>query len=266
LDPEKAPTDWDDFLKTCEILKEHGITPISSGNNRPFTTDFIRRTLVSAFFSSDEIKNFYQQGRGIASEEYRIIMNFCLTLRKNEYLDPDGIFRPYFNYSPDSFKDGKCAMTIGLLSDIAHWKTFSDNIGKDNLGYFPNLVHPKMKNPGVQLLQNAGLVIGINKNSPNKELAYKYLKNMYSKKSLYFLEDELGMLVPVKGQHLPAEDYPVLKDIEKSLKNTGVDLEQYTKSTYIRNLLYRYDNLLFNSMEISIDDYIQRVYNNLKLF
>lgn len=266
LDPEDPPTGWDDFLDACEQLKQAGITPIASGNNRPLTTDFIRRSLITAFFTNAEIENFYQQGRGVASARYRIIMNFCLELRRKEYLNPDGIFRAYFNYAPDSFSSGECAMITGLLSDIAHWQDFSNKLGKDNVGYFPNLKHPDMKNPEAQLLQNAGIIIGINKSSENKEFAYKYLQNLFSEESQKLLAEDLGMMMPLEKLQLPVDEYPVLLDIEAALKNSGYDIEQFTPSTYIRDLTYRYDKLLINSMEISLDEYTQRLYDKLKLF
>jgi len=266
LDPEIPPTNWNNFLEACEQLKQAGITPIATGNNRPLTTDFIKRSLITAFYSDEEIKDFFQQGRGIASTEFRIIMDFCLQLRENEYLNPDGIYRAYFNFAPDSFSKGECAMIIGLLSDIAHWKEFSDELGPDNVGYFPNLIHPEMKRPGAQLLQDAGIIIGINKNSRNKELAYAYLQNMYSEQSQKLLVEDLGMLMPMTELKLPSKEYPVLLNIEAALNNSGYDIEQFTPSTYIRDLSYRYDKLLINSLEITLDDYIQRLYDKLKLF
>jgi ABC-type glycerol-3-phosphate transport system substrate-binding protein len=266
LDPDNPPQSWDDFLQACELLQQHGITPIAMGNNRPLTTDFIRRSLISAFFDDDEIENFFHKGQGIRDDRFLKIIDFNLHLAEKNYLDPSGTFRPYFNYAGDSFSQGKTAMTMGLLSDIANWHEFSHALGFENIGYFPNLIHPDMNRPGVQLLQEAGVLIGINKDSKHKELAYAYLNSLFSPASQRLLVDELGMLLPVGNPQLPVEKYPVLRSIEQALQYTGADLERYTGSLFIRDFVYRYDSLLFNTREISLQDYIMILYTKLQLF
>ncbi len=266
LDPNDPPQSWDDFLQACEVLKQHGITPIAMGNNRPLTTDFIRRSLITAFFTDDEIQNFFHRGQGIREDRYHTIMAFILNLALEGYLDPSGTFRPYFNYAGDTFSQGKAAMTMGLLSDIANWHEFSHALGFQNIGYFPNLIHPDMIRPEAQLLQEAGVLIGINKDSKQKELAYSYLNTFFSPAAQRMLVEELGMLLPVGNPQLPVEKYPVLKSIEQALQHTGVDLERYTGSLFIRDFMYRYDSLLLNTREISLQEYIMILYTKLQLF
>jgi len=266
LDPENPPSDWNDFLKAGEVLKNKGIIPIATGNNRPLTTEFIRRSLITAFFSEEEIESFYNQGWGFSTPRFRIIMEFCRFLRENEYFDEQGLFRPYFNYATDSFSRGKSAMIPGLISDIAHWKNFSDDLGRDNVGYFPNLLHPAMIRAGVQLLQPAGVLVGINRKSDNKEAAFLYLKHLFSEKSQRILIEDLGMLIPLKNTILPIEEYPILKDIQSALEYTGTDPEKYVPSSYVSDIQYRLDDLLINTLEISLDEYLIKLNEELKLY
>jgi len=72
--------------------------------------------------------------------------------------------------------------------------------------------------------------------------------------------------MPMNELQLPVKEYPVLLSIESALMNTGYDIEQFTPSTYIRDLSYRFDKLLINSQEVTLDEYIQRLYDKLKLF
>lgn len=266
LDPENPPADWESFMEACAVLLEQGITPIASGNNRPLTTDFIRRSLITAFYTDEEIADFYRQGRGFGSPEFELIMQFCLDVRNLEYLNPNGIFQPYFNYAIDTFSSGEAAFIPGLLSDISHWKQFSEALGRDNVGYFPNLIHEDMDRPGVQLLQSAGILVGVNNESESKGLAYAYLDNLFSDRAQTYLIGELGMLMPLENMQLPKEDYPVLVHIEQALTNTGYDIEQFTPSTYIRDVMYRYDNLLINTREITLPQYILRLNDLLRFF
>lgn len=266
LDPDSAPEDWDDFLDACQTLKEQGISPIATGNNRPLTTEFIRRSLITAFFTDDEIKTFYKQSRGVRSPRFRLIIEFYSTLREKGYFHEEGLFRPYFNFAPDTFSNGEAAIIPGLLSDIAHWKNFSDALGIDNVGYFPNLHHTEMARPGVQLLQDAGVLISMNKKSENKEAAFKYMEFLFSERSQRILIEDLGMLSPLQNNILDQDKYPVLESIESALKFTGDDPELYVPSNYVSNLQFRLDDLLINTQEITPDEYLIKIIDALKLY
>jgi len=266
LDPDHPPENWDDFLKTCETLKSRGIVPIATGNNRPLTTEFLRRSLISAFFSDEEIQGFYQKGWGFQTKRFRRIITFMRELRDRGYLDSKGIFRPYFSYGMDSFSGGNAAMMLGLISDIMNWKLFSDALGKDNLGYFPNLIHPEMVRPGAQLLQPAGIMVAINKDSVRKEEALAYIEHLFSPESRGILTSELGMMIPMTDLNLPEEDYPVLREIEKALQMTASDPELFVPSVLVGDLQYRLDDLLINTKEISVDDYIRKMRRELVLY
>ncbi|MDA3956834.1 ABC transporter substrate-binding protein [Oceanispirochaeta sp.] len=266
LDPENPPTDWKDFLRVCEVLKSKGITPIATGNNRPLTTEFIRRSLISAFFEDDEIKRFYHKGWGSQTDRFRVIIEFIKELRDKDYFDPQGIFRSYFGYGADSFGSGGSAMMLGLISDTLNWKQFSDSLGKENIGYFPNLNHPGMSRPGAQLLQPAGIMVAINKDSENKEDAFAYIKHLFSQESQNILVSELGMMIPMKNLSLPEEEYPVLKEIKKALNLPALDPELFVPSVKVGDLQYRLDDLLINTKEISVNDYIQKMARELLFY
>ncbi|MBI9102472.1 MAG: extracellular solute-binding protein [Spirochaetales bacterium] len=266
LDPENPPDDWYDFLIACKTLKNQGITPIAMGNNRPMTTEFLRRSLITAFFTEEEIESFYDQGQGPGTERFRMILAFGRELRDKGYFDESGVYRPYFNYASDSFSQGKSAMILGLLSDIAHWKNFTDSLGRENVGYFPNLIHPGMKRPGAQLLQDAGVLVAINKASENKEAASLYLNHLFSGESQEILTEDLGMLIPLEESVLPVDDYPLLEQIYHALQNTGTDPEMSVPSNYIKDLQYRLDDLLINSREITINEYLKKFRDELKLY
>ncbi len=266
LDPENPPMEWEDFLETCRILKDKGITPIAAGNNRPLTSEFIRRSLIGAFFRKNEIATFYKEARGVSSERFRTIITFCKTLSDSGYFHKEGLFRPYFNFAVETFENGKAAMIPGLLSDIAHWKNFSDALGADNVGYFPNLIHPDMANPGVQLLQDAGVLVCINRSSLYPDEAFLYLEHLFSGESQKILTDDLGLLSPLVDSRLPLEKYPVLQSIREAMVNTAPDPEMYVPSVFVSDMQYRLDDLLINTGEITVDQYLIKIIDELKLY
>jgi hypothetical protein len=58
----------------------------------------------------------------------------------------------------------------------------------------------------------------------------------------------------------------VLASIEQALSSTGLDLERYIGSLSVRDFLYRYDTLLFNTRELSLQDYLAILYTRLQLY
>ncbi len=266
LDPENPPENWNDFQNACEALKSRGIVPIATGNNRPLTTEFLRRSLISAFFTDNELRSFYRNGRGTETERYRTVIGLMRELRDRDYLDPEGIFRPYFSYGLDSFESGNSAMILGLISDIMNWKLFSDSLGKENIGYFPNLVHPDMVRPGAQLIQPAGIMVAVNRDSKHKKEAFSYIEHLFDEESRSILTSELGMMIPVRNMSLPVEEYPVLNRIEAALKNPSLDPELFVPSVQVGDLQYRLDDLLINTKEIGVDDYIEKMNKELILY
>lgn len=266
IDPDAPMGEWESFLNICATLKENGITPIATGNNRPLTTEFIRRSLISAFFTEEEVQNFYTHAQGIRSDRFKIILEFYKGLRNKDYFHEEGLFRPYFNYAIETFSRGEAAMVPGLISDIAHWKTYSDALGGENVGYFPNLRHPKMARPGVQLIQDAGVLICMNKSSKKKNLAFLYIEHLFSDEVQKILIEDLGLLSPLESSNLPVDKYPVLKVIEQAMNNTAQDPEMYLPSVFASDLQYRLDDLLINTEEISVDEYLMKITNELILY
>ena len=266
LDAETPPESLEAFLYACSVLKEAGETPIATGNNRPLTTEFIRRTLIAGFFTEEEIRDFYTVGRGIGTVRFREIIAFCRELKDLGYFDSQGLFLPYFNFAVDSFSSGEAAMIPGLLSDIAHWKTFTDILGADKVGYFSNLHIPGMERPGVQLLQDAGVMVCMNSASDQKEDAFLYMAHLFSPESRKILTEDLGLLSPLKEASLPLETYPVLKDIQSAMAFCASDPELFVPSLYVTDMQYRLDDLLINTGEISVDEYLIKLIKELKLY
>ncbi len=69
---------------------------------------------------------------------------------------------------------------MGLLSNVAHWKVFEKDMGVDNVGVYPMpsptvAADQKEGAPGVPL--DGGIGYGVNKDSPNIDLAVDAVKD-----------------------------------------------------------------------------------------
>jgi hypothetical protein len=123
----------------------------------------------------------------------------------------------------DKFAAGGGAMFVGLLSDVGNWKVFSDKLGAKNVGYFPAVNFPSGKFKDQQVAQGAGIGYGVMKWTKNEKLAAAYVKFVTTGQGAKIYAAATGALSPntMAGGDDPA--YPVLKDIQKYLKNSQKD-------------------------------------------
>ncbi|MGO8694996.1 MAG: ABC transporter substrate-binding protein [Rectinemataceae bacterium] len=197
LDPDKAPSEWKDFLAACEVLKKAGITPIGAGDASPcFTLDFLLRALVANFYGP-AVSGFAKDGKASYTDpQYREAVAMVDVLLKKGYIDPEGGSVNYFMDAVEAFKAGKSAIFVGLTSDVAHWKDFEGALGVGKVGYFPNINSPEMKYRDRQMVQGAGIQWAVNKSSAHRDLAVKYIEAYTRGEGARLFMEKTGAIVP----------------------------------------------------------------------
>lgn len=220
LDPDKAPKTGAEFLAACAKLKAAGIVPIMAGQT--FTVDFLFRTFTANAFGS-KVPRIGTAEASFTDPGYIAAAKFVQTVIKEGYVDAGAKDRPYFMEAIDSFAAGKGAFFVGLLSDIAHWKQFGDAIGKNEVGYFPTINLPEIKNQDMQTSQAAGIGYGIFSWSPSQEAAAKYLEFYSAGEGSGIFSAELGALSPNKKLDTSKLGYSALTEINKYLGKAADD-------------------------------------------
>jgi len=268
LDPEKAPTEWKDFLRACEALKKAGIVPIVSGNASPcFTADFILRALVANFYG-DAVSGFTKEGKAAYTDpQYRTAAAMVDELQKNGYLDPEGGSINYFMDAIDGFKTGKGAIFCGLTSDIAHWKDFEDALGMGKVGYFPNINHPAAPYRDRQVVQGAGIQWAITKASKNQSLALKYIEAYTRGEGAKLFMEKTGAIVPNNKIDVSTLQYKLLPQVLTLMSTNGVMDYSMNVPVPVYNGWVKAAELFFVSRSISVDEFItlaQKGYDDIR--
>ncbi len=220
LDPNKAPKTGDEFLAACEKLQAAGITPITAGQT--FTVDFLLRCFVANVFG-DKVSQIGTSAVSFSDPGFVAAATYVKVLVDKGYIEPSGKDRPYFMEAIDAFAAGKGGFFVGLLSDVAHWKSFGDGIGKADVGYFPTINLPEIKNKDIQASQPAGIGYGIFTWSPAQEAAAKYLDFVAAGPGSEIFSAELGALSPNKALDAAKLGYSALTDITSYLGKTADD-------------------------------------------
>jgi raffinose/stachyose/melibiose transport system substrate-binding protein len=254
LDPNKAPSDYASFIAACEKLKKAGIVPITEGlQGNPYTVDFLFRCLIANIYGQDtkDLVTGKQNFKGNAA--YKKAAEMVLEISK-KYTDPAGTSTPYFMDAINNFAAGKGAMFIGLLSDVGHWKAFSDGLGKENVGYFPTINFPEAKYKDQQVGQPAGIGWSIMKWSKNQDEAAKVIEGYARGEGNAIWMGMTGALSPNKMVDIKKLGYPLVAEILK--RPFVLDYNTLLLNEDANVNFDRYCAQAFVSEEISIDKFI----------
>jgi ABC-type glycerol-3-phosphate transport system substrate-binding protein len=255
LDPDKAPSDIDSFLKACEQLKKAGIVPITAGfQGSPYTIDFLFRALIANIYGPDtqDLVTGKQSFKGNAA--FKRAAEIVQELFSKGYMDPAGTSTPYFMDAINNFAAGKGAMFVGLLSDVGHWKAFGDGLGKDNVGYFPTINFPEAKYKDQQVGQPAGIGYSIMKWSKNPDAAMKVIEGYARGEGNAIWMGMTGALSPNKNLDIKSLGYPLVGEILK--RPFVIDFNTLLLNEDANGNFDRYCTQAFVSNEISIDKFI----------
>jgi ABC-type glycerol-3-phosphate transport system substrate-binding protein len=220
LDPNTPPKSGAEFIAACEKLKAAGIVPITTGQS--FTVDFLFRCFAANVFA-DKTDRIGTADVSFKDPGFVAAASFVKTLVDRGFAEPAGKDRPYFMEAIDAFAAGKGAFFVGLLSDVAHWKSFGDAIGKNDVGYFPTINLPEIKNKDIQASQSAGIGYGIFTWSTAQAAAAAYLEFVSAGPGAEIFSAELGALSPNVSLDTGKLGYSALTDINKYLAKTAPD-------------------------------------------
>jgi ABC-type glycerol-3-phosphate transport system substrate-binding protein len=252
LNPNAAPKTPKEFLAACEKLKAAGIVPITTGQT--YTIDFFLRCAVANAYGP-KVAGLKDGSQKFDTPAFKDAAAFMKTLIEKGYIEKEGLSRPYFMDSIDKFAAGSGAIFVGLLSDVANWKGFSDKLGADNVGYFPAINFPSGKYKDQQVAQGAGIGYGVMKWSKQQKLAAAYVKFVSSGDGAKTYASATGALSPYTASSGGASAYPALTAIQGYLKNFADDYLNLFYNGY-EDDANRVCDRFFVTGEITIDQFI----------
>jgi hypothetical protein len=187
-------------------------------------------------------------------------MEMLIELKDKEYLDPDGTGIPFFVDAIEMFKAGKGAIFCGLLSDIAHWKDFSDGNGLDNIGYFPGINFPEAQYKNMQTIQPVGIGWTIMNWCENQDAAAKYIEFYLTGEGAAIFASELGALHANIKLDTDAIGYPALDQILAGMsdKTIAADFVQLFPQTF-ESEMNRYIAMLLVTKELTVSGFIDKM-------
>jgi ABC-type glycerol-3-phosphate transport system substrate-binding protein len=262
LDPEKAPKSAAEFLAACEKLKAAGIPPILTGKD--FTINFLFRCLMTNIVGGNN-DSLATKDDVFVSKEFKEAATFVKTLVDKGYIEKAGLTRTYFMEAIDTFAAGKGGIFIGLLSDVANWKSFSDKQGIMNVGYFPTVNLPGAKYKDMQSAQPAGIGYGVFTWTKQSKLAVDYVKYVSTGEGAGRFATASGAVSPNMMIDTAKIPYPVLPVVIGYMKNGfSRDYQAFGQPNFEGDFIRLVDQA-YVSGTMSIDKFcveVQKIYHS----
>ncbi|SLN57336.1 ABC transporter substrate-binding protein [Roseisalinus antarcticus] len=209
LDPDAPPQTWEELVSVCEAITAAGEVPcFSLGNKEGFAAEFFLSAIAASTLTDEQHSAFAAGDLAWSSPEISEILSLWVETNDMGWYPRGANSTAKFMDEYEQFMRGDAANTIGLLSDVAHWKQFEDFLGAEGLGVYrhpaPDMVsdHPMMPVAG-------GIGYGVNAASAKADLALELAQTLAAAGPIQTFVNDAGVvpantMVDTSGLSSPA--------------------------------------------------------------
>ena len=257
LDPEKPPTTWAELTKICNTIKAQGKTAcFMMANKEGYNAEFFLSEAANQSLTAQQQADWLAGKLHWSDAPIKAILQAWVDTAKNGWYQEGGNSQTMFMDEFTLFEQGTAANVMGLLSNVAHWKVFEKDMGVENVGVYP-MPSPTVAAdqhegaPGVPL--DGGVGYGVNKDSPNIDLAVDAVKILSSPEVLSYLVNDTGSVPANTMVDTSGLSSPGLKQIMGWLATRAVPTTHANASAAELDEWHHQSQLLFNG-DTTVDE------------
>ena len=262
LDPEKPPLTWAELTKVCDAIKAKGAVPcFALGNKEGFGIEFWFSAIAADEWTAQEQADFAAGKLKWSSPQVKAVLQSWVDANAAGWFPQGANSTAKFMDEYESFMRGEAANTIGLISDVAHWKQFDEFLGAENDGVFrmpaPTVAaDQKEGDPKVPI--SGGIGYGVNKASPNAELAIEFAKVLASPEPMQIFFNDAGAIAANTKVDTAGVTSPAAKAILGWLASSGAPTAHTNATAQELEEIHRQSQLLLNG-ETTVDAAVARM-------
>lgn len=178
LDPAAAPKTWDDLTKVCAAFIAKGTAPcFALGNKEGFGMEFWFSAIAASLWTAQDQADFAAGKLAWTSPQVVAVLQSWVDANAAGWFPKGANSTAKFMDEYEGFMRGETGNTIGLISDVAHWKQFDEMLGAENVGAF---MLPAPGGAAAKLPAAGGIGYAVNKKSANADLAVEFAKTLAS--------------------------------------------------------------------------------------
>jgi raffinose/stachyose/melibiose transport system substrate-binding protein len=224
LDPESPPQTWEELVAACEAITAAGSVPcFALGNREGFGGEFFLSSVAASSLTDEQHRAFANGELAWSSPEITEILQTWVDTQQMGWYRQGANSTSKFMDEYEQFMRGDGAHTIGLLSDVAHWKQFDDFLGAENVGVFR---HPAPSMPGdaPRLPVSGGIGYGVNNAGANIELATAFVELLASAGPIQTFVNDAGVVPANTGVDTSGLSSPSVVAILDWLQDYGAPM------------------------------------------
>jgi raffinose/stachyose/melibiose transport system substrate-binding protein len=257
LDPEKAPQSWAELADICAKLKAADTTCFALGNKEGYGADFFYSAAAANSLTPEQQAAWTAGDLKWSSPEIKTIIQAWVDTQKDGWYAEGSNSTAKFMDEYESFSRGENANTIGLLSDVAHWKEFDEFLGPENVGVFVMPPVTGSVNETLKMPLAGGIGYGVTKFSPNQDLAIALAKSFSNTPAMQVFFEAAGAVPSDTAVDTSKVESPSAKVVLGSLSN-GAALLHNNSSTAETEEWHRQSQMLFSG-ETTVDKAVARL-------
>jgi len=195
LDPDQPPKTWDQFMQSCQKIKEAGITPVAVGFQ-----DGWAGVIMSQFFTNQMLENPFDEildavvGKSSFTEpKFADVWYRVRELLDKGYITKAAASIPWYEAQPE-VRAGRAAFGFVVPAHVLEWQ---EELGEEAIGFMNTPQLPSAKSSG---WPSMGIAVYIPPYAIHKEEAADFLTFLHTPESLWALHEDLP------GRVLPADD------------------------------------------------------------
>ena len=251
LDPNAGPKTWDDLGKVCAAFIAQGTVPcIALGNKEGFGMEFWFSTIAASLWTPQDQADFAAGKLAWTSPQVVAVLQSWVDANAAGWFPKGANSTAKFMDEYEGFMRGESANTIGLISDVAHWKSFDEMLGAENVGVF---MMPAPAGAASKLPAAGGIGYAVNKASANADLAVEFAKTLAAPEVLQVFFADAGAVTANTKMDTSAVTSPDAKVIFGWLASETVPMAHANATAAHLEELHRQSQSLLNG-EVTVAD------------
>ena len=250
LDPANPPKTWSDLTQVCAAIIHKGDVPcIALGNKEGYGMEFWFSSIAASLWTAQDQADFAAGKLAWTSPQVKAVLQSWVDANTAGWFPKGANSTAKFMDEYEGFMRGESANTIGLISDVAHWKSFDEMLGADKVGVF---MMPAPGGAAAKIPASGGIGYAVNVKSANVDLSVAFAETLASPEALQVFFNDAGAVTANTKMDTSAVTSPSAKAIFGWLASDAVTMAHANATAAELEELHRQSQLLLNG-ETTVD-------------
>lgn len=254
LDPDAPPATYEELAAACDAITAAGEVPcFAMGNKEGFGGEFMVTLATANSFDEADYEAWAAGTLPWTDEKVRAIVDLWVDGAERGWYQDGANSTAKFMDEYERFMRGEAGHTVGLLSDVAHWKQFEEFLGAENVGVF---AFPTPGDDVARLPFAGGIGWAVSANTDEPDLARSLVEMLASPESQAIFAVDTGALPANTAVDTSGLTSPTLATVLEIMTEAPAGMPHAMLEPAVLEEWKRQSQLLLNG-ETTVDEAIE---------